>query len=104
MLSVVRCDFLSPYARISFAITTNDSIITIIIEIPFGWWMYDSFTYIKSIKPYLLAFWCQREVMGGMTKMTCGQEHCTQLDTSWRHNGICNKHTDENSVNDEQNI
>ena len=56
MLSVVRCDFLSPYARISFAITTNDSIITIIIEIPNGWWMYDSFTYIKKHKTIPVGF------------------------------------------------
>ena len=31
-------------------------------------------------------------------KMTCDQEHYTQRDTAWRHNGIWNWYTDENSM------
>ena len=47
------------------------------------------------------AFWllgAKGEVANFMTKMTCDQEHRTQVDTTWRHNGISDSHTDENSV------
>ena len=46
----------------------------------------------------------QREVVNFMTKMTCDQEHRTQLDTTCRHKGISDSHTDENNVIDVKKI
>ena len=60
-----------------------------------------SFFFFYTFKGMNHAFWllgAKGEVANFMTKMTCDQEHRTQVDTTWRHNGISDSHTDENSV------
>ena len=56
------------------------------------------FNYFVRHKPHLLAFRGQGEVVGVMTKMTRDQEHCSQPDITWHHNGISDAYTDGNSV------